>query len=641
MIEIDDEKVISLNRGDKGEIDLSNIIDTSKIAKGDVINFRIYRQNGYSDEPIFSKDVTIDDSTKVIIPLEEEDTKVIPRIDKPKIYWYDVSVNETNTILGYDEEGAKQLIVYPALIGDEAKEERKIDTKENNTKDDKTKKVYGISKLFVRQARDLEMVQHMSMGNNQNICTPFWERTDDSIGLAARATLTGDKVTSDFDETDLFSKIKTCNYDIEQDKVTAWLGDDNFTFDGSNGQVMVYIPTTYWEIKKSEESNEVGMTLKRITKRVTLTPTAGWIKVPAFYISRYELYYDENTNKLVSKSGVEATLDTLDNFKNKLASSYSNIKVGLLDWREFVLENLFLIEYANGDYQQVMNEYANTSVNGDIFMVTDRNFSDYGIGVHQKNGECDNIGNQSGKNDKNILDCYRGIEGWKNNCPEFIDKTSIYYNRYLSFNGYYDCLGLAQTPTINVNGKEVPLRTISSSKEYTDSTVDGRFTSSYDINGNEQANTKMLINLLRVNEIGKYDEDNSDYYTDCPFIPTLGYNDSNNTDAVSKYAANDFTELLIPKEEASHFVQVTYDDRAKFSEKSKQFYYLKGGRSENVDTLYVYPQYEKGKHSGYNIDENNWIYFDSDGKTLNGLYYQLIAPTNIKAATRLIINTEE
>ena len=44
--------------------------------------------------------------------LTEEDTKVFELANKPKTYWYDIKLNG-DTILGYDPDGAKKMIVYP------------------------------------------------------------------------------------------------------------------------------------------------------------------------------------------------------------------------------------------------------------------------------------------------------------------------------------------------------------------------------------------------------------------------------------------------------------------------------------------------------------------------------------------------
>ena len=33
--------------------------------------------------------------------------------NKQKTYWFDIILNDSTTILGYDEEGGKPIIVYP------------------------------------------------------------------------------------------------------------------------------------------------------------------------------------------------------------------------------------------------------------------------------------------------------------------------------------------------------------------------------------------------------------------------------------------------------------------------------------------------------------------------------------------------
>ena len=47
------------------------------------------------------------------IQLTEEDTKAFELLNKQKQYWYDIVLNDTTTILGYDIDGAKKLIVFP------------------------------------------------------------------------------------------------------------------------------------------------------------------------------------------------------------------------------------------------------------------------------------------------------------------------------------------------------------------------------------------------------------------------------------------------------------------------------------------------------------------------------------------------
>lgn len=47
------------------------------------------------------------------IQLTEEDTKSFDLLNKGKTYWYDLVLNDSTTLLGYDSEGPKKIIVYP------------------------------------------------------------------------------------------------------------------------------------------------------------------------------------------------------------------------------------------------------------------------------------------------------------------------------------------------------------------------------------------------------------------------------------------------------------------------------------------------------------------------------------------------
>ena len=79
----------------------------------------VFEKKGYTKVEVLRKEYTLQDigyienTTTVEIPLTEEDTKVFPQKNKKSTYWYDIAINDTLTILGLDDEGAKKLIVYP------------------------------------------------------------------------------------------------------------------------------------------------------------------------------------------------------------------------------------------------------------------------------------------------------------------------------------------------------------------------------------------------------------------------------------------------------------------------------------------------------------------------------------------------
>lgn len=85
----------------------------------DKISFIVKLKKGYTKTEVLRVEKTLREMGYVEpteypeIILTEEDTKVFNLLDKPTTYWYDIVLNDTTTILGYDQDGAKKLIVYP------------------------------------------------------------------------------------------------------------------------------------------------------------------------------------------------------------------------------------------------------------------------------------------------------------------------------------------------------------------------------------------------------------------------------------------------------------------------------------------------------------------------------------------------
>ena len=48
------------------------------------------------------------------IVLTGEDTTLGEQINAPNPLWYDITLNEVNTLVCYNEHGAKEFILYPA-----------------------------------------------------------------------------------------------------------------------------------------------------------------------------------------------------------------------------------------------------------------------------------------------------------------------------------------------------------------------------------------------------------------------------------------------------------------------------------------------------------------------------------------------
>lgn len=113
-------KQIQINRGDSTTLKIS-----AKDSNGDPYEFKVGEKIKFAiterkneENVIFSKTITVDTAGyNVNIPISSEDTKIGEIINKPITYWYEISVltlnNEIQTIIGYDDTGAKEFILNP------------------------------------------------------------------------------------------------------------------------------------------------------------------------------------------------------------------------------------------------------------------------------------------------------------------------------------------------------------------------------------------------------------------------------------------------------------------------------------------------------------------------------------------------
>lgn len=134
MIKInpDDETTLYLTRGDATHEKYNNIafcypinnvttgeVENYKFQPEDEITFVIFEKSGYTRKEILKKKYKLKDigylneTEYPELILTEENTKVFELLNKKKTYWYDLVLNDTTTILGYDDENAKKIIVFP------------------------------------------------------------------------------------------------------------------------------------------------------------------------------------------------------------------------------------------------------------------------------------------------------------------------------------------------------------------------------------------------------------------------------------------------------------------------------------------------------------------------------------------------
>lgn len=111
---------IHLTRGDAASIGITIEQDeetTYEFQIGDVIRFSIYEKGNYNNVKL-RKDIEVTQITEEVeLELISEETKLDDIINKIKTYWYEIELNpdtdNTQTIIGYDEDGAKLFILYP------------------------------------------------------------------------------------------------------------------------------------------------------------------------------------------------------------------------------------------------------------------------------------------------------------------------------------------------------------------------------------------------------------------------------------------------------------------------------------------------------------------------------------------------
>ena len=119
MFKINDDKSIYLTRGDIATIDVSATGESGLqhiFQVGDIIRLKVFEKKD-CECVVLQKDVEVIEETDIVsVRLNKVDTKLGELISKPKDYWYEIELNpETSpqTIVGYDDEGAKVFKLFP------------------------------------------------------------------------------------------------------------------------------------------------------------------------------------------------------------------------------------------------------------------------------------------------------------------------------------------------------------------------------------------------------------------------------------------------------------------------------------------------------------------------------------------------
>ena len=232
-----------------------------------------------------------------------------------------------------------------------------------------------------------------------------WRRIGASIGMHANATHDGSAVDNDFDEVYPYNAIKTVNIN-DNGEVLAEIGDANFAFDGTNGDVFTYIPEFYWKREVSDNTETIQISEHHFK---------GATHSHAFYIARYTT--SVNTHSI---SGVASTVSTnIATFRTQAKAKGSGF--GLIDYHLFLIQMLYLVEYADYNSQAELGLGHSASSNT----------------AQINTGGCDELGMKSGclVNDGSHSMIYRGIENIFGNIWQFVDGLGIKDNvGFISYN---------------------------------------------------------------------------------------------------------------------------------------------------------------------------------------------------------------
>ncbi len=118
MFVINEDLSINITRGDAAVFSVGAYIGGTEYTfkEGDVVRFKVFGKKNCEDVVLKKDIVVIEATSRVRIELDSDETKIGDFISKPTEYWYEVELNpdtHPQTIIGYDENGAKVFALYP------------------------------------------------------------------------------------------------------------------------------------------------------------------------------------------------------------------------------------------------------------------------------------------------------------------------------------------------------------------------------------------------------------------------------------------------------------------------------------------------------------------------------------------------
>ena len=259
-----------------------------------------------------------------------------------------IQISNNNTISATDTTYSPATTSANGLMS--STDKTKLNSVEENAQENKIESisVNGLEQTITDKKVNIMVENTTVYGIKRSLTTTSsqWTRTDDAVGLVANATHDGSAVQNDFDNIYPWSDIYTYNYDRSTGLETAKIGDANFKFDGSNGEVLTKIPEFYYRRWRDEEYEYM---------QISKYPIDGFTKSKAFSVGRYNSSVASNV--IHSYSGTEPEVNrNITSFRTLSKAVGTNF--GQLDWRYFLIQMLYLVEYADYNSQSKLGNGA-------------------------------------------------------------------------------------------------------------------------------------------------------------------------------------------------------------------------------------------------------------------------------------------
>nr|DAJ48295.1 MAG TPA: tail collar fiber protein [Caudoviricetes sp.] len=205
---------------------------------------------------------------------------------------------------------------------------------------DKSNLVNAINEVY--ENTELIKTKYTVRRKFSNNTSSAWERMDNNVGKIANATKDGSSVQNDFDYIYPWSDITSYIYNTTTNEVVAEYGDMNYNPDGSLGEVFTKIPSFYWKRWRDNTYEYVSISASKLE---------GYIKSEQFSVGRYATSYINS--KMSSISGqVPEVNRNITSFRTESRKLGNNIAI--LDYHYFLIQMLYLVEYADYNSQLML-----------------------------------------------------------------------------------------------------------------------------------------------------------------------------------------------------------------------------------------------------------------------------------------------